>query len=67
MIVSKSQIEITTKTILKFVFILLMIWFLFSILNIIALFFISIIIVSAIKPSVDWLEGKKIPRSVSVL
>lgn len=63
----KQSIEISTGIIFKTILILLGLWFLYLVRDIIALLFISVIFVSAIDPVVDYLQGKKIPRSVSVL
>ncbi len=60
-------IEISSGTILRIIFILLLLWFLYLVLDILALVFIAIIIVSAIDPIVDWFQRKKIPRSLTVL
>lgn len=64
---AKAQTEVTTRTMLKLIFILLAVWFLYSVLNVIAMLFIAVIIVAAVEPTVDWLENKKIPRPVGVL
>ena len=59
------RIEITGKTILFTVGVLL---FLMVIRNLTDLFlnlFIAFILMSSLKPSVDWLELKKIPRSLA--
>jgi len=60
-------IEISSSTILRTIFILLLLWFLFLIRDILVLVFLAVIIVSAIDPIVDWMQRKKIPRSVTVL
>lgn len=61
------SIEISSGTILRTIFIVLLLWFLFLIRDILVLVFLALIIVSAIDPIVDWLQKKKIPRSVTVL
>jgi len=63
----KLQIEISTETILKAIFIILAIWFLFLVKDIILLLFVAIIISSAIEPIIDILETKKIPRVIGVM
>jgi predicted PurR-regulated permease PerM len=60
-------IEISSGTILRTIFILLLLGFLFLVRDIIALVFIAIIIVSAMDPIVDWFQKKKIPRSLTVI
>ncbi len=61
-----TTIEVSLGTILRTIFILLLLWFLFLVRDIIFLVFISVIIVSAIDPIVDWFQKKKIPRSLTV-
>ena len=60
-------IEISSGTILRTIFILLLLWFLYLVRDILILVFFALIIVSAMDPVVDWLQKKKIPRSVTVL
>jgi len=60
-------IEISSGTILRTVFILLLLWFLFAIRDILLLLFIAIIIVAAIDPIVDRLQKRKVPRALSVI
>lgn len=62
-----KKVEISTGTILKIILILLSLLFLYLVKEIIALFIISIIVVSAIDPAVNWLHKKRIPRSLGVL
>lgn len=61
------SIEISSGTILRTIFILLLLWFLFLIRDILFLVFLALIIVSAIDPIVDWCQKKRIPRSLAVL
>jgi predicted PurR-regulated permease PerM len=60
-------IDISSGTILRTVFILLLLWFLFLIRDILLLVFIAIIIVSAIDPVVNRLQKRRIPRSLTVI
>jgi len=60
-------IEISSGTIIRAVLILLLLWFLYLVRDIILLVFLSLIIVSAIDPIVDWFQKKKIPRAATVL
>ncbi|MCX6762925.1 MAG: AI-2E family transporter, partial [Candidatus Moranbacteria bacterium] len=60
-------IEISSSTILRTIFILLLLWFLFLIRDVLFLVFLALIIVSAIDPIVDWCQKKRIPRSLAVL
>jgi predicted PurR-regulated permease PerM len=63
----KNEIEISTGIVFRTMLILLAIWFLYLVMDVIALVFIAVIITSAMDPIVDWLQMKKIPRSVGVL
>lgn len=60
-------IEISSSTILRTIFILLLLWFFYLIRDILVLVFLALIIVSAIDPIVDWCQKKRIPRSLAVL
>ncbi|MEK7598564.1 MAG: AI-2E family transporter [Patescibacteria group bacterium] len=62
----KRQIDISTGIIFRAILIILALWFLYLVRDVIALIFVSILIVSAIDPAVDWMQKKKIPRSVGV-
>ncbi len=62
-----DTINISTLTLLKVALIGLLIWFLWSVKEIIILLLVSIIIASAIDPVADYLHRKKIPRGLSVL
>ena len=66
MLGKKLQIDVSTRTMLKIVFIVLSLWFLYLLKDIVLLLFITIIISSAIDPIVDYFENKKIPRIVGV-
>lgn len=61
------SIDISTGTILRFFLIILGIYFLYVIRDVLGLLFISIVFVSAIDPIVDWMQKKRIPRSLGVL
>lgn len=63
----QRKIYISTGIIFRTILILLAVWFLYLVLDILALLFISVIIVSAIDPAVDWMQKKKIPRTLGVL
>jgi len=60
-------INISTVTVLKVLFIVLLIWFLFAIREILLLFVVSIIVSAALDPIADFLSKYKIPRGISVL
>ncbi len=61
----RIKVEISAKTIVFTVVFLLSLLFLWEIRDLILSLFIAFIIASALKPSVEFLEGKKIPRIVS--
>lgn len=61
------RVEVSYKTILFAVAILIGLWFLVYIKEIIILVFISIILLSALLRPVDWLTSKRIPRALSAL
>lgn len=63
----KNEIEISTGIIFRTIFVLLAVWFLYLVLDVIALVVIAVIITSAMDPLVDWLQAKKIPRTAGVL
>ncbi|MFO7807055.1 MAG: AI-2E family transporter [Candidatus Moraniibacteriota bacterium] len=58
------KIEISTATIVKVILAGLLLWLLFLTREILMLLFVSIILVSALEPAIDKLEGKKIPRVI---
>lgn len=60
------NINITTSTIIKSILILVILWFLYFIRGIVGIFFISLLLTAALKPTIDWLEKKKIPRIIGI-
>lgn len=62
-----SKIEVSYKTIVFTVFFLISIWLLYQIKEIIFLVFVSFILMSALKPWVDYLSRYRIPKILSVL
>jgi len=61
------NVNITSKTIFKTVVILILIYFLYLIRDILAIFFVALVFSSALDPSVDWLAKRKIPRTIGIL
>lgn len=58
----------STEIILKVVAVILGLWFIYLIRDVLALFFVAIIVMAAIDPLVTWFKGRvKIPRSLGVL
>lgn len=62
-----NKIEISHRTILFTVFLFLGLWVIFQIKDIIALLFVSFILMTALRPSVDKLGKMRIPRLLAVL
>jgi predicted PurR-regulated permease PerM len=62
-----SDLESSTKVILKVVFTILALAFLWIIRDIIVLLILSLILASAMDPMVDYFSQRRIPRAVSVL
>ncbi|MCA9397205.1 AI-2E family transporter, partial [candidate division WWE3 bacterium] len=61
------SITISAKAVLKVLFILFAIWFLYQIRDIVALLFIAVIIASALTPVVDYFEKFSAPRWLVIL
>ncbi|EKD67745.1 MAG: protein of unknown function UPF0118 [uncultured bacterium] len=57
-----SKIEISHKTIIFTLILLAFIWLVLQIRDILFLLFIAFIVMAALRPAVDWLDSKKIPR-----
>lgn len=62
-----QKVEISHRTIIFTVFFLLSLWALFQIKQIILAVFVSIILMSALNPAVDWLEKFRIPRALAII
>ncbi len=63
----KHQVEISMGVVFRTALFLAAVWFLYLVREILALLFVAILIVVAIDPVVDFLQRKKIPRSIGVL
>ena len=61
------DLHINASTIVKIIFIILFFVFLYLLRDVIIILLFSIIIASAVGPFADWLEGKRIPRILTVL
>lgn len=61
------SINITTVTILKVFLILFAIYFMYLVKDILVVLFVSLILASALDPMVDWMQKRKIPRSVGMV
>lgn len=61
------NINISTLTIVKILLIFLILYFVYLIREVVAILFVALVFASAVDPSVDWLQKRKIPRGVSIL
>ena len=62
-----KTISISTGTIIRVICIFLVLGFLFLIKNVLALFFVAIVMSSAFDPFIDYLQKKKFPRALSII
>lgn len=62
-----SKIEISHKTIIFTVVFIIGLWFLYSILDIVLLLFVSFVLMSALRPMVEWLAKRHFPRALSLI
>ena len=63
----KQTISISTETIIRTILIFLVLGFFFLIKNVLALFFVAIIMSAAFDPFIDYLQKKKFPRALSII
>ncbi len=61
-----TKVEISHKTIIFTLVLLAGLWLLLQIRDILFLLFISFILMSALRPIIEWLEDRKIPRLVAI-
>ncbi len=62
-----AKVEISHRTVIFTVAFLLFLWFIYQIRGVILLVFISVILMSALNPGVDFLEKHRVPRVLSSL
>lgn len=62
-----ADLENSTQVILKVVFVVLALAFLWTIREVIVLFLLAVVLASAMEPLVDYLHIKKIPRALTVI
>lgn len=66
-----QTVDISARSVAKATIVILAIlalaYFLYEIKGLLVLFFVSIFFASALEPSVDWLEKRRIPRSAGVI
>ncbi|HBR71710.1 MAG TPA: hypothetical protein DEA27_02785, partial [Candidatus Moranbacteria bacterium] len=58
----KKSVEISTGIVIRTILILLGLWLIYLVRDVLALFFISVILAATLDPLVDWMGRKKIPR-----
>ncbi|EKE19976.1 MAG: protein of unknown function UPF0118 [uncultured bacterium] len=63
----KRTIDISTGLIIKIVAIILGLWFLYLVRDVLALFFLSVILTATLDPAIDFMAKRKIPRSLGVI
>lgn len=64
---STQNITISTSTIFKTIAILFLVYILYLVKEVFALFFVSLVLAAAFDPMIDWLNIKKVPRAISIL
>lgn len=62
-----TKVEISHKTIIFTLIVLAGIWLLLQVRDILFLLFISFILMSAMRPIVEWLEQRKVPRIAAIV
>lgn len=63
---NRTVIDISSLTLFKILFIILAIAFVFYVKDIAMMLIISLILSSAINPSVDWMQRNKVPRGLAI-
>ena len=63
----QSVISISTGTFLKAAGIVVLLWFVWYIRSIVAIFLVSLLLAALIEPFADWFSKRNIPRSLAVL
>lgn len=61
------QVNISTYTIIKIVFVLLILVFLYNIITVVGIVFVAWVFASAMDPLIDRMQRWKIPRGISIL
>ena len=61
------KISVSTSTVFKIIGIFLLLYVFYLVSDILMLLFISLVLASAVDPWVDWLQAKKLPRSLAVI
>lgn len=62
-----TKVEISHKTIVYTLILLASIWFILQIGDFLLLLFLSFILMAGLRPPVDWLEKRRVPRILAIL
>jgi predicted PurR-regulated permease PerM len=62
----QNQKNAITEALVKSVLVILGLWFLYLVRDVVALFFLSVILTATLDPAIDWLQKRKFPRPFSV-
>lgn len=62
-----TKVEISHKTIVFTLILLASIWFILQIGDLLLLLFLSFILMAGLRPLVDWLEKRRVPRIIAIL
>ncbi len=65
--IPEQTINISTRTFVKAILFVLVLWLLWFLRDIVAMLLVSIMLASLIDPLADWLEKNRIPRGLAVL
>lgn len=63
----RKTIDISTGAIIRTIAIILGLWFLYMVRDIMALFFLSVILTATLDPAIDWMSKRRIGRSFGVI
>lgn len=62
-----TLVTISTGTIIRLLFVVLGLWFIYLVRDVVAILFVSLIFASALDRWVDWLQRRHIPRPLGIL
>jgi predicted PurR-regulated permease PerM len=66
-VIEKKTIDISTNAIVKTILIILGLWFLYLVRDIVAIFFLSVILTATLDPAINWMAKRRVPRSLGVI
>lgn len=64
---TKVEWTVSSRTIVKVAAVLFCLWLLYALRDIIAIFFVALILSAIIDPLADWFEVRRIPRAIAVV